>query len=954
VSKTALLEAAFRVFGSFDDLVVTTDHCGRVTFWNAIAERIYGVPAADALGSSIAQLLGDTAPTVPPASAEPTENVECWMSNHLAPDGRRCWIDWRTVPIRVAAVNVDGFVHIGVDTTPQRETKQALSESETRFKLIVDHQTDVVVEFDPEGAFRFVSPSAAELFDIEPEVVMGRRPENVIHPDDWSLAKTSFDYLRRPPHTSSFELRVRRNDEWRWLGWSQRAVLDEDGNVISVVGAGRDITRRKKVEAELEAHRERLDHLVRQRTAQLQETNEALEQKICERQSVWEALRKSESLYQSTIEALEDGIHVLDRDLRITLFNRGFRKMCVRLSVDAERVIGRRLFDVFPFLPRAVADEYRRVFATGESVSTEEKTELSGVTVITETRKIPVFEDGKVIQVVTLLRDITNRKRRVEELQNAKAEAEQANRVKSDFLANMSHEIRTPLNGLVGMLRFLEATELSVEQSEYVRMALGSNEALLTVINDILDFSRMAAGEIEFEPRVFNLQEAIEETVHLFFPQAESKGVELVASYAGDTPRLVTADSARVRQIVANLVANAVKFTERGSVRVVIDCPKRDNGIAHVRVQVQDTGPGISPAERDRIFEQFKQLGQGGGLSGGGTGLGLTITRQLVTMMGGAIEVESEVGRGTRFTVVLPVPAEDEQCEEPGLLAGRRVLVACHGQHTRNALADELRRHGAEPAEVANAEESLAYLGRRPDAFSLVVIDHAPPAHDGFVLADQVAPLIDEKKTRVIVIASERERAAQAGVGGVAADVCLTKPVRQTRLARAVFDLFGVADATAERGELPGSEPAEAIPARVLLVEDDKINQLVAAKMLELIGCTVTIAENGAVALAKLAEQEFDLVFMDARMDVMDGYDATRRHRGLEPVDIHLPIIAMTAHAMKGAREKCLESGMDDYLSKPLDPKTLREMVVRWYHPTANRRPMANGRTSSKGKTVEP
>ena len=773
--------------------------------------------------------------------------------------------------------------------------------------------------------------------------------------------------------------------------------------------------------------------------------------------SLRRALRASEAQHRSTIDALDDGLHVIDRDFQILLFNRGFRTICEKLGVELGEVEGQRLFDVFPFLSQHVADEYTRVFETGETLVTENLMALPSQTVIVETRKIPVFEDQRVTRVITLIRDITERKKTEEELRRlgraveqskdgivvvdlddtvlfsnpawaemhgyavhevlardlslfhtpaqfesdvkplrqaldergaqtaeighrradgtefptlmtasflrddegvaigvvgvarditerkraetelreAKESAEEANRAKGDFLANMSHEIRTPLNGLIGMLRFLQQTRLSNEQGDYVTMAFASAESLLTVINDILDYSRIIEGRLEFAFKPFDVQKAVEDVAYLHYARAEEKGVDVIVDYSAAAPRHVIGDLARFRQILGNLVSNAVKFTEAGYVHIAVRAQEATANETRVTISVTDTGAGIPNHQLDHIFEKFSQIGGDTPRHAGGTGLGLTISKQLVEAGGGGIHVTSELGIGSTFTFTLPFTLDSHglRADETTGLAGKRVLIACPIEPSCRVLENEIARFGVEVDLAPTAVDAREKFVVSQEKYDAVFVVHAPGMLDGFDLLEEMGSAVRGMGGRIALIASDREREARSKHQPIEADVHLTKPLRQSRIEPVLREFFDAEFNTErrEKSEMFGAD--DQIPAVVLLVEDDHVNQLVAAQLLELLGCTVDVAENGAVALDRLSEKTYDVVFMDARMTVMDGYEATRRFRAEEPEGQHTPVVAMTAHALPGAREKCLAAGMDDYLSKPLDPELLKEALHRWYRP---------------------
>jgi CheY-like chemotaxis protein len=515
--------------------------------------------------------------------------------------------------------------------------------------------------------------------------------------------------------------------------------------------------------------------------------------------------------------------------------------------------------------------------------------------------------------------DITERKRALEE-------AVEASRSKSEFLANMSHEIRTPLNGVIGMTDLLLQSELDDEQRSYAQTAASSGVALLGVIDDILDFSKIEAGKLELDSHDFDLREAVEDTTEMLAPQAHGKGLELTVFVAGDVPAMVRGDRGRLRQVVTNLLSNAVKFTHRGEVAVRVEQLERDETGAKLRFEVSDTGIGIPKNKLDTLFESFAQADTSTTRRYGGTGLGLAISRQLVQLMGGEISAESGAGRGSRFSFVVTLPvAEDARLAPAPAPAAELKVLAVDDTATNREIVDAyLRSGGHESVAVGSGADALAVLQAAAAAgapYDVVVLDGQMPGMDGFELAAAILDTPVLSATRLIMLASTGDHRARAREVGIA--TYLTKPVRRERL------LDAVADASREESEALAA-PVRPAELRVLIAEDNEVNQLVIEKMLTKRGVEVDVANDGVEALAKLATGSYAAVFMDCQMPNLDGYSTTARIRESEGAGERLPVIAMTAHAMKGDRERCLEAGMDDYLAKPLRPEALDEVLERW------------------------
>jgi two-component system, sensor histidine kinase and response regulator len=674
---------------------------------------------------------------------------------------------------------------------------------------------------------------------------------------------------------------------------------------------------------------------IQQRDVALQKAHDDLERRVEERTSYLNALIENSPL----------AIMVLDSAQKVQLCNPAFehlfqytRQEVIGKPVDGLLADGDSLLEARAISLRAGSDKPVNL------ATRRRRKDRSLVDV--ELHTVGLVVNAEVVGSLVIYQDISVRKRAEEAMQQAKEAAEAASRAKSEFLANMSHEIRTPMNGIMGMTELVLDTELDSEQREYLNLAKLSADSLLSLINDILDYSKIEARKLEIDAIEFNLGDNLDDTLKALSLRAHQKGLELAYDLQPDVPGALVGDPGRLRQIIVNLVGNAIKFTEKGEVVVHVQADSRTNDEIELHFTIADTGIGIPAEKQSAIFEAFTQADGSMSRTYGGTGLGLTISSRLVELMRGRIWVESEVNKGSRFHFTAhfglqKVPARTIVPRDLATLRNMRVLVVDDNATNRQILLKMLTNWHTNPTAVESGTRAITTLREAQGLgriFPLILLDAHMPEMDGFALAESIKKNPDWKTATIMMLSSAGQRgdAQRCRELGVAA--YLNKPVRQGELLDAILTALG----TRPMKEAPSnlvtrhSLREKSNHLRILLVEDNAVNQVLAVRLLEKRGHTVAVAGNGKEGLAALEEQSFDLVLMDVQMPEMDGFEATTAIREKEKTSgNHLPVIAMTAHAMVGDRERCLEAGMDDYITKPIRVEELSELLKR-YSPVAS------------------
>ncbi|MCH7725927.1 MAG: response regulator, partial [Planctomycetes bacterium] len=672
---------------------------------------------------------------------------------------------------------------------------------------------------------------------------------------------------------------------------------------------------------------------------------------VTQRKQAEEALGRERDLMRTLMDHIPDWIFVKDPDERFVTMNRSLLRILGAASLDD--VIGKTDFDYMRAdLAKQYAKDDAAVIRSGEPLIDREETgrEPDGSEVCLLTSKIPLRDaDGNITGLVGICRNITKRKKAEEQLlaakeaaDAAKDTADAANRAKSDFLANMSHEIRTPMNAIIGMTELLLDTDLSPTQRDYLKMVQESGDSLLALINDILDFSKIEAGKLELENVAFDLREGLGDTMKSLAVRAHEKGLELAFDVDARVPEMLTGDMARLRQIVVNLTGNAIKFTEKGEVVLDVKCQQRSDQKATLHFTITDTGIGIRRDKCATIFEEFQQADSSTTRSYGGTGLGLAISSRLVELMGGKIWVESEVGQGSKFQFTITLAVSQEQVRKDRvkltIVSPTPVLIVDDNATNRRILHDMLNNWGMNPTAVSGAQLGIQLMRdaqEHGEPFRLVLSDVNMPDVDGFQFAEWIRGDTALAETILIMLTSSGRPGDVARRDSLRVNGHLMKPVKQSELFDAIVVALGVNSVEDETSESANMDEVELGPLRILLAEDNLVNQKLVIGALP--SHKITVANNGAEAVSTWEKNEFDVILMDIQMPEMDGFEATKVIRSREQqTGRHMPIIAMTAHAMKGDRERCLEAGMDDYVAKPIRVRELVDKLAALTSATTN------------------
>ncbi len=830
-------------------------------------------------------------------------------------DGSQRWLLTTKLPLRDLRGTVTGIVGISHDITERKQSEKALMEERDLLHALMDNLPDGIYFKDTKSHFTRINQAQARRFGIsDPAQAVG---------------KTDFDFFSedhaRPAYgdeqavMQSGQPLVGKEEKETWpdgrVGWvstTKMPLRDQEGQIVGTFGISRDITKQKQAE---------------------------------------EAVLREKQYFEALFRNSPVAVSVLDSQGKIVSTNPAFEQL---YGYKSDELIGVKL-DTLVATPETVeeAASYTRQSMAGSLHAIGKRRRRDGSLVDVEIFGAPVAVGGETVGTVAIYHDIS-------EIMRAREEAEQANRAKSQFLANMSHEIRTPMNGVIGMLELALDTTLTSEQSDYVQTALQSAEALLALLNDILDFSKIEAGKLELEKIDFDLRNTVEDVAYTLAKRAQDKGLEMACLIHPDLSSDLRGDPGRIRQILVNLVGNAIKFTDQGEIVVRAEPTEQTQTYAVVHFSVQDTGIGIPIERQAAIFDRFTQADGSTTRKYGGTGLGLTISKQLVEAMGGKIGVQSTPGAGSIFwfEVKFEKQAREKKATAPLTLGPvnltqARILVVDDNQTNRTILTKNVEALGSRVDAVASGAkglESLRNAVRAGDPYHVVLLDMQMPGMDGEQTARAIKSDPAMHHVKIIVLTSMGQRGDAVRLEALGCSGYLLKPVKQQML----FDAI-VAALSRENEAKPGLITRHVLAEqrktglRLLLAEDNAINQKLAVVLLQKAGYSVDAVETGVQALEKFKTSQYSAVLMDVQMPEMDGFESTHRIREWEQESRgHIPIIAMTAHAMQGDRERCLEAGMDDYVSKPLEPKVLFNTLDRWLQISS-----LSGKEASKESTQD-
>ncbi len=828
------------------------------------------------------------------------------------------------IPLRDPHGNVVGLVGVNREVTGMAKVREALKVSEGKYRTIFENVQDVFYQTDLSGTITEISPSIERYSHYTREELIGKPVETVYHqPND---RKKLMKILLDKGEVVDIQLPLRTKDN-KVIHTSINAHLqyDSTGKPTGVEGSLRNLSERIKAE---------------------------------------NSLRETTSRLSMLIQNLNSGILMVNEEGNVLLVNEQFRSIFKIEQPLADIPSGhpdeiRHSVEQFFSDKETFNSRIKEILLWREPVVREEWILNDGW--IGERDYVPIVVEGEYKGHLWQYHDVTENRRAqeilaryAEDLYRAKQQADQQNfvleeqshelidarevalqasKLKSEFVANMSHEIRTPMNGVLSIAELLMETNLTAEQKEYVGIIMNSGESLLKIINDVLDFSKIEAGKLSIEINDFNLETVVEETATLLSYRANEKRIELIPHIYNTVPILLRGDPARIRQVITNFVSNAIKFTDQGEVIVRVTVERQHGNKVELKFSISDTGIGIPIDVQQKLFQPFIQADGSTTRKYGGTGLGLTISKQLVEMMGGKIGLESTPGSGSTFWFTLPLELQERS--EPAVpvnLPALNVLVIDDNKTNRLILMQHFASWGMKADEANDGDSAMTFVEhslQRTSPYQLIVVDMQMPAMNGLDVVKKIKTVMSQPP-KIIMISSMKVPVEEWSPAGI--DVFLLKPVRKSELSTIISSLFSSDKKQSTMTPLTHHtvKQKNMRSLSVLVVEDNPVNQKVAVKMLEQLKIAPDLATNGIEAVEAVTKKPYDIVFMDVQMPLMDGLEATKKIREHEYGKLHTTIVAMTANALQGDRERCLQAGMDDYLSKPIKQKDLLTMIERW------------------------
>lgn len=951
-------------------LVVVMDPEGRILRFNRAAEQLSGYSLAEVKGRllwDLGLIPPEDVPGVKQAFEQLKGNHSLFLNRHenfwRTKQGALRLISWSNTALINAAGEVEFVMGTGIDITDRKLAELALKESEERYRDLFENATDLIQSVDAEGHFLYVNRAWKETLGYDEAQVYQMTLFDILHPDCREHCQALFQKLLSGEKVERVETAfLTASGETVWVEGNVNCRF-EDGVMVATRGIFRNITEQKKAAEELERQNRRAQLLAN------------LSLKIRESLDIAEILETAVTEIQALLKADRVLVYRFQPDGSGIISNE-------KTQPGIPSLMGEVIED--PCFQEKYAQLYSqgrvRVVSDVESEGLEPcYLELLQKMQVRANLVVPLFLEQQLWGLLLahqcsgprqwqpfemeLLSQLANQigialtqaallereRKRSLELEQARKAAEQAAQAKSSFLATMSHEIRTPMNAVLGMTGLLLETPLNAEQRDFVETIRVSGDALLTLINDILDFSKLEAGEMELEILDFDLRSCLEEVADLFAPTAHAKGLELAVLMPPEVPRYLRGDASRLRQILNNLVSNAIKFTHQGEVVIQAEVLQETATHVHLRLSVRDTGIGIPAAAQSKLFQPFSQVDASTTRKYGGTGLGLAICKQLTELMEGTISVHSQEGQGSTFSVELTLERQPyaQQLSQPSArvpvdLQGKRLLVVDDNATNRKILRCQAAAWGMVVEEAENAYQAMDKLRqavREGRHFPLVVLDMQMPEVDGETLGRWIKADPQLAETQLVMMTSlglgeHSRRAAEIGFAAY-----LVKPVKQSRLQEALAmalgkssglstSLLGIGPPLSQTTPM-ADRPQQSL--RILLAEDNPVNQKVALRQLQSLGYMADVVANGQEVLDLLQQVRYDLILMDCQMPVMDGYEATRRLRQQERRSGHRTVvIAITANAMQEDRERCLQAGMDDYLSKPVLKEDLERVLNHW------------------------